>query len=50
MIAEYQSVAGLIEYFREVELKALGGAGLVLSVVAAGYAAENSKESMSARS
>jgi hypothetical protein len=38
VIAEYQSVAGLIKYFREVELKALAGAGLVLSVVAAAYA------------
>jgi cytochrome bd-type quinol oxidase subunit 2 len=39
VIAEYQSVAGLIQYFREVELKALAGAGLVLSVVGAAYAA-----------
>lgn len=38
VMTEYQSVAGLIKYFREVELKALGAAGLVLSVVAAAYA------------
>jgi putative copper export protein len=38
VIAEYQTVAGLIQYFRDVEMKALAGAGLVLSVAGAGYA------------
>jgi hypothetical protein len=39
LITEYEWVAGLIRYHREVELKALAAAGLVLSAVAAAFAA-----------
>ena len=39
LLAEFEWVAGLIRYYREVELKALGATGLVLSAVAAAYAA-----------
>jgi hypothetical protein len=39
VLAEWEWAAGLIRYHREVELKALGGTGLVISAVAAAYAA-----------
>jgi hypothetical protein len=39
VLAEWGWAAGLIRYHREVELKALGGTGLVISAVAAAYAA-----------
>jgi hypothetical protein len=39
LLAEYTWVSGLIRYYREVELKALFGTGLVLSGVGAAFAA-----------
>jgi hypothetical protein len=39
LVAEYTWVAGLIRYYREVELKALAGTGLVLSGIGAAFAA-----------
>jgi hypothetical protein len=39
LVAEYTWVSGLIRYYREVELKALAGTGLVLSGVGAAVAA-----------
>jgi hypothetical protein len=39
LVAEYTWVSGLIRYYREVELKALAGTGLVLSGVGAAFAA-----------
>jgi hypothetical protein len=39
LIAEYEWVSGLIRYYREVEVKALAGTGLVLSGVGAAFAA-----------
>lgn len=39
LVAEYTWVAGLVRYYREVELKALAGTGLILSGVGAAYAA-----------
>jgi hypothetical protein len=39
LVAEYTWVTGLIRYYREVELKALFGTGLVLSGVGAAFAA-----------
>lgn len=38
LLAEYQFVAGLIPFYRGVEIRALGGTGLVLSGVAAAVA------------
>jgi hypothetical protein len=39
LLAEWQWAAGLVQYHRDVELKALAGNGLVISAVAAAYAA-----------
>ena len=39
LVAEYTWVAGLIRYYREVELKALAATGVVLSGVGAAFAA-----------
>lgn len=39
LLAEYQFVAGLIPFYRGVELRALGGTGIVLSGVSAAFAA-----------
>jgi hypothetical protein len=39
LVAEFTWVAGLIRYYREVELKALAGTGLVLSGVGAAFGA-----------
>jgi hypothetical protein len=39
LIAEYNFVTGLIPFYRSVELKALGGTGLVLAAVAGAFGA-----------
>jgi FtsH-binding integral membrane protein len=39
LIAEYEFVTGLIKYYRDVELRALAGTGIVLTAVAAAVAA-----------
>ena len=39
LLAEFTWVAGLVRYYREVELKALAGAGAVLVAVAAAFTA-----------
>jgi hypothetical protein len=44
LVAEYTWVSGLIRYYREVELKALVGTGLVLSGVGAAFAALRASE------
>ena len=44
LVAEYTWVTGLIRYYREVELKALVGTGLVLSGVGAAFAALRASE------
>ena len=45
LVAEYTWVAGLVRYYREVELKALAGTGLVLSGVGAAFAALRAADS-----
>ena len=45
LVAEYTWVAGLDRYYREVELKALAGTGLVLSGVGAAFAALRAADS-----
>lgn len=44
VVAEYNWVSGLIRYYREVELKALGGTGLLLSAAVAGFTALRAAE------
>jgi hypothetical protein len=39
LVAEYNFVTGLIPFYRSVEMKALGGTGLVLTAVAAAFGA-----------
>jgi hypothetical protein len=39
LIAEYNFVSGLITFYRSVELRALGGTGLMLTAIAAAVAA-----------
>ena len=44
LLAEYEFVTGLIKYYRDVELRALFGTGLVLTAVAAAVAAIESTD------